>query len=100
MLLAVDAGNTQTVYGLYDGDRLAEHYRIGTNPTHTADELAVTLRALDGVNTLERGDIKKMELSPVSMMPEGLLEAISETQVRDLIGYLMQKTQVPLPEEK
>ena len=46
MLLAVDAGNTQTVYGLYDGERLAEHYRVGTNPTHTADELAVTLRAL------------------------------------------------------
>jgi len=46
MLLAVDAGNTQTVYGLYDGDRLVEHYRIGTNPAQTADELAVTLRAL------------------------------------------------------
>ncbi|HUZ16682.1 MAG TPA: type III pantothenate kinase, partial [Gaiellaceae bacterium] len=46
MLLAVDVGNTQTVYGLYDGDRLAEHYRIGTTPTQTADELAVTLRAL------------------------------------------------------
>ena len=24
MLLAVDVGNTQTVLGLYDGDRLAE----------------------------------------------------------------------------
>ena len=46
MLLAVDVGNTQTVYGLYDGDRLAEHYRISTTPTQTADELAVTLRAL------------------------------------------------------
>ena len=46
MLLAVDAGNTQTVLGLYDGDRLVEHYRIGTNPRQTADELAVTLRAL------------------------------------------------------
>ena len=34
--------------------------------------------------------------SAASMMPEGLLEALSETQVRDLIGYLMQKTQVPL----
>ena len=29
MLLAVDAGNTQTVFGLYDGDRLAEHFRVG-----------------------------------------------------------------------
>ncbi|MGH2933765.1 MAG: type III pantothenate kinase [Gaiellaceae bacterium] len=46
MLLAVDAGNTQTVFGLYDGDRLGEHFRVGTNPAHTADELAVMLRAL------------------------------------------------------
>ena len=53
MLLAVDAGNTQTVFGLYDGDRLAEHYRVGTNPTHTADELAVMLRALVDLDGLD-----------------------------------------------
>ena len=53
MLLAVDCGNTQTVYGLYDGGRLAEHYRIGTNPAHTADELAVMLRALLEIDALD-----------------------------------------------
>ena len=30
MLLAIDVGNTQTVLGLYDGDRLTEHWRIAT----------------------------------------------------------------------
>jgi type III pantothenate kinase len=53
LLLAVDAGNTQTVFGLYDRDRLAEHFRIGTNPAHTADELAVMLRALVDVDSLD-----------------------------------------------
>ena len=53
MLLAVDAGNTQTVFGLYDGDRLAEHFRIGTNPSHTADELAVLLRTLVDLDALD-----------------------------------------------
>ena len=53
LLLAVDAGNTQTVFGLYDGDRLAEHFRIGTNPAHTADELAVMLRALVDLDSLD-----------------------------------------------
>ena len=53
MLLAVDAGNTQTVFGLYDGDRLAEQYRVGTNPAHTADELAVMLRALVDLESLD-----------------------------------------------
>ena len=30
MLLAVDVGNTQTVLGLFDGERLAEHRRLAT----------------------------------------------------------------------
>src|SRR5438128_9271995 len=39
MLLAVDVGNTQTVLGLYDGDRLAEHWRLATEAQRTGDEL-------------------------------------------------------------
>ena len=46
MLLAVDAGNTQTVLGLFDGARLAEHWRLATEPRRTGDELAVVLRGL------------------------------------------------------
>jgi len=53
MLLAVDCGNTQTVYGLYDGAGLAEHFRVGTNPAHTADELAVLLRALVDLDSVD-----------------------------------------------
>ena len=45
MLLAVDVGNTQTVFGLFEGERLAEQLRVGTDRTHTGDELAVMLRA-------------------------------------------------------
>jgi type III pantothenate kinase len=44
-LLAVDAGNTQTVFGLFDGERLSEHWRVATDPRRTADELGVTLSA-------------------------------------------------------
>src|SRR5829696_9326770 len=43
MLLAVDVGNTQTVYGLYDGERLVEHRRAATEAQRTGDELAVLL---------------------------------------------------------
>lgn len=44
MLLAIDVGNTQTVLGLYEGDRLARMWRMGTNKAHTGDELQVKLR--------------------------------------------------------
>ena len=46
MLLAVDAGNTQTVYGVFDGDHLAEHYRVATERRRTADELYVLINGL------------------------------------------------------
>ena len=41
MLLAVDVGNTQTVFGLFDGASLTEHWRIATEPNRSGDELSV-----------------------------------------------------------
>lgn len=46
MLLTVDVGNTQTVLGLFDGERLFESYRIKTDQRVTADELALMFRGL------------------------------------------------------
>jgi type III pantothenate kinase len=53
MLLAIDVGNTQTVFGLFDRERLTEQFRVGTNRTHTSDELAVMLRAFVELESLE-----------------------------------------------
>jgi type III pantothenate kinase len=48
VLLAVDVGNTQTVFGLFDGDDLTEHWRIATEAHRTGDELgALISRFLD-----------------------------------------------------
>ncbi|HEU4683583.1 MAG TPA: type III pantothenate kinase [Nitrospira sp.] len=41
MLLAVDVGNTNIVWGLYDGQSLAAHWRIATDPKKTADEYGI-----------------------------------------------------------
>ena len=55
MLLAVDVGNTQTVFGLYAGDKLGERFRIATEAQRTGDELGALLDdfldydALDGI---------------------------------------------------
>jgi type III pantothenate kinase len=53
LLLAVDVGNTQTVFGLFEGDRLSEQFRVATEPRHTADELAVLLRAFVELESLD-----------------------------------------------
>ncbi|HUH15105.1 MAG TPA: type III pantothenate kinase [Gaiellaceae bacterium] len=46
MLLAVDVGNTQTVLGMFEGERLVDSFRLATDPVRTGDELAVTLGSL------------------------------------------------------
>src|SRR5439155_1523192 len=56
MLLAVDVGNTQTVFGLFDGSDLAEHWRIATKRHRSGDELGaqykgfLDLGRVDGIS--------------------------------------------------
>src|SRR6266576_2029853 len=53
MLLAVDVGNTQTVFGLYAGDKLGERWRIATEAERTGDELGALLGDFLDFGTLE-----------------------------------------------
>ena len=46
MLLAIDIGNTNTVLGVFDGEKLHNSWRIKTDARSTADELALTFRGL------------------------------------------------------
>ena len=46
MLLAIDAGNTNTVFALFDGERQLAAWRTSTNAQRTADEYAVFLATL------------------------------------------------------
>ena len=54
MLLAVDSGNTNTVFAVYDGDECRGVWRCGTSPRRTADEYAVWLIDLMALEGLER----------------------------------------------
>ncbi|MDX6486272.1 MAG: type pantothenate kinase [Gaiellaceae bacterium] len=53
MLLAVDVGNTQTVFGLYEGDTLGERFRIATEAQRTGDELGALLDDFVDFGSLE-----------------------------------------------
>lgn len=46
MLCAIDVGNTQTVVGLFDEDKLEHHWRVTTAHEATADEMRVELSSL------------------------------------------------------
>lgn len=49
MLLAIDAGNTNVVFALVDGRDIRARWRIATDPRRTADEYAVWLSQLLGL---------------------------------------------------
>lgn len=53
MLLAVDAGNTQTVFGLFQNGELGEHWRVATERDRTGDELGVLLAGLLDLETVD-----------------------------------------------
>ena len=61
---------------------------------------SLTLRTPKEDLILAKSDIDNRKTSTISMMPEGLLEALSAIDCRDLIGYLGSPTQTPLKQQK
>jgi putative heme-binding domain-containing protein len=86
----VAAENLLTVLTLKDGRVLNGLLRAQTERT-------VTVRMMEQETRIDRAAIAKQEQLPVSMMPEGLLTALTDDQVRHLIAYLQTTAQVPLP---
>ena len=57
MLLAVDAGNTNVVFALVEGGAIRARWRIATDPRRTADEYAVWLSQLLGLEGYTMGSV-------------------------------------------
>ncbi|MBA3301753.1 MAG: type III pantothenate kinase, partial [Thermoleophilaceae bacterium] len=57
MLLAIDVGNTQTHIGMWEGDRLVEHWRLASDREATGDRLATELAGLLSLRSLTLKDI-------------------------------------------
>jgi type III pantothenate kinase len=57
MLLAIDVGNTNIVYGLFDGERLVHKFRVESARGRTADEYAVVLRSLLDMHGIDPGSV-------------------------------------------
>jgi putative heme-binding domain-containing protein len=58
---------------------------------------AVTVQTAAERLVLAKSDIEERRRLSISMMPEGQIEQLSFTELRDLVGYLASKEQVPLP---
>lgn len=65
MLLAIDVGNTNVVFALFEGRNIKARWRIATDPRRTGDEYAVWLMQLLQIEGLDRSAIKKIVVSTV-----------------------------------
>ena len=61
------------------------------------DDRTLTLVTPTDRHVIAAEDIDEVTVTQQSPMPEGMLDQLSPDAIRDLIGYLMQPTQVPLP---
>jgi len=65
MLLAVDAGNTNVVFALFERRQIKARWRIATDPRRTGDEYAVWLMQLLEIRGVKARDIDQIIISTV-----------------------------------
>lgn len=65
MLLAIDAGNTNTVFAIHDGKETRGQWRISTIGSRTAEEYLVWLHQLLAIDGIDQQDIDACIISTV-----------------------------------
>jgi type III pantothenate kinase len=70
MLLAIEQGNTNTLFAVHDGSEWTAQWRTATDSTRTADEYAVWLSQLLGLRELKLADLDGCVISTV--VPQAL----------------------------
>ena len=66
MLLAIDVGNTNTVFALHDGEKFVADWRCNTESVRTADQYFVWLRQLMQHRSLDPAEIDEVVISNVA----------------------------------
>lgn len=65
MILTIDIGNTNIVFGVFDGDKLILESRMDTNRHRMADQYAITIDQLLALYGIKREDITGAAISSV-----------------------------------
>ncbi len=77
MLLVIDVGNTNIVYGLFDGEKLTQQWRVESGRGRTADEYAVVLWQLLQMHGVAVKDVHAAILaSVVPALTEPMIELV------------------------
>ena len=78
MLLVIDVGNTNTVIGLFDGDKLVHNWRIRTVADHTTDEYGMLIINLYKTSRVSSKSVTNIVISCVVPPMLNILEPLCE----------------------
>ena len=65
MILAIDIGNTNMEFGVYENDEIIASFRVITNREITSDELGLTMMQFFSFNNIDRAKIEDVIISSV-----------------------------------
>jgi type III pantothenate kinase len=86
MLLVIDVGNTNIVYGLFQGTHLVRQFRVETGRGRTADEYAVVLRQLLAMYGIASEEVQAAMLaSVVPALTESMVELVRRAFGREAL---------------
>jgi putative membrane-bound dehydrogenase-like protein len=74
--------------------------RVVQGVVKSEDERVVRIQTAKEVVNVPKEEIDARKQTTQSLMPDGLLEAMTPEEVRDLVGYLGSPVQIPPPAEK
>ena len=78
MLLTIDIGNTNTVLGVFNGDRLTAHWRLTTARSQTVDEYGILTRSLFQNAGIDESGLEGIIISSVVPPLNSTLAEMSE----------------------
>ena len=81
MLLAIDVGNTDTVFGVFDGHRLTATFRLRSDPALPEPEFARLLSGAFAGHQIPLGDIEKTVIASVVPAMAPLLSAFGRSHL-------------------
>jgi type III pantothenate kinase len=80
VLLAIDLGNTNTVFGVYDtNDKMVMHWRLSTQKERTVDEYGILLRNLFALEKIDAKKIRRVIIASVVPPLDAVLHEMVST---------------------
>ena len=95
MLLTIDVGNTNTVLGIFDGEKLVQSWRVKTDARDTSDEMVLQYRAL--VDGYEISGIAVSSTVPAVLREIRVMISRYFSSIKCIIVEPGIKTGAPLP---